>query len=441
MEGNPERNLAKDMKFEQENLEDNKYYENVNLEFEKVALANALVEEKHRRELDEENNEKETTEYSVYIKFKGENVKIATISEDGKLTPNKALLEDEKFSDEDKAALGDMLNTLGLEQGKVDINKLQDKLKEIEAKTKEELENDKEKGPEESTKDELGKDDEEKDRENEEKEDEEPKKDIRQLEAEAEQKVLAKRKGIPDKNLCKIRRDSQFYINYPNIPKTAYFYLDENDRMHAEYIDKDGSSKELPGFEETQDRDPVVSLGHDGENVKRDIPYRVMTAKGLEDTNKNTQEVRIAISKDSYGYLTLETIHQGRNGEWEGKNIDTYGREENTGKMNKLIDERNKTPNTGVIAKRESELRNSGFSENGLTLDEMSKKRKIDEYIKDGYTEEEANKIYSYVVGELELNEQDAKNKVTEERAEGERAEGGRDQGEEALERLYNRRR
>ena len=441
MAGNPERDLAKDMRDEVESLEESKYYENVNLELEKIALENTLIEEKHRKE-NKDGVEKETLEYNVYIKFKGEDIKIATISEDGKLIPNKALLEDEKFSDEDKAALGNMLNTLGLEQGKVDINKLQEKLKEIEAKTKEELENDKEKEKDETAKNELdgeGKE-EEKDNNNEkDKEEEEPKKDIRQLEAEAEQKRIAERKGIDDKNICKIRRDSQFYINYPNIPKTAYFYLDKNDRMHAEYIDKDGSIKELEGFTETQDRDPVVSLGHDGENVKRDIPYRVMTAKGLEDSNKNTQEVRIAISKDSYGYLTLETIHQGRNGEWEGKNIDTYGREENTGKMNKLIDERTKTPNTGVIAQRQSELRNSGFSENGLTLDEMSKKRKIDEYMKDGYTEEEANKIYSYVVGELELNENDAKTKVNIEHNEKEEEEGRTPWGD-AEDRRNNRR-
>ena len=95
--------------------------------------------------------------------------------------------------------------------------------------------------------------------------------------------------------------------------------------MHAEYIDKDGIIKELPGFDEIKDRDQVTRFGHDGEDVKSEMPYRVMTAEGLEDNNNNTQDVRIAIYKDTYGYLRIETIHQGRNGEWEGKNIDTYG--------------------------------------------------------------------------------------------------------------------
>lgn len=429
-----EKDLAQEMKKDLEESEQSKYYENVKLELEKTMLNASLIEEQHKKEL-ENGKENEVVEYSIYIKFKGQDVKIATIDKEGKLIPNEAILEDEKFSDEDKAELGNMINKLGLEQGKVDLNKLKEQLKEIEAKTKEELENEKNKDEEEKNiKDEV----EDKEEENKE-ENEDEEKDVGQLEAEEEQNTIAKRKNIDEKNVCKIRRDSQFYINYPNIPKTAYFYLDENDRMCAEYIDKDGSIKELPGFTETKERDSVVSLGNDGEDIKRENPYKVMTAEGLEDANKNTQDVRIAMYKDGYGYLRIETIHQGRNGLWEGKNIDTVGRERNTGKMNKLIDEKHKAPQTGVIAQRENELKNSGFSENGLTLDEMSKKRKINEYVNDGYTQEEANKIYDYVVGNLQMKEEDAKTAVTTERNEKEEEEGRTPWGD-AEDRRNNRR-
>lgn len=422
-----EKDLAQELKKD-------KYYEDVVLprktkEKNNSILSNTLIEERNY----EDENGKANVEYGVYIKFNGEDVLIANINEKGKLEPNMELLNDDKYSDEDKKKLGDMLNLLGLEKDNVDIEKLQEQLKEIEPKTKEEIEQEREKQKE---KDSIK--DEEQEQTDEEKDDDE--KDLGDAEQEKEQEVLAKKKGIKVSNLCKIRRDSQFYKNYPNIPKTAYFYLDSKDRIHAEYLDKDGQAQELPGFEEIKDRTEVTRLGNDGQNVREEIPYRVMTAKGLEDKNHNTQDIRIAMYKDQYGYLKIETIHQGRNGEWEGKNIDIHGTDRNTERMNNLIDEKNKTPQTGVLAKRQEELKTSGYSQDGLSLDEFSKQRKINEYMEDGYTFEESNKIYGYVVGELQLTEEDAKLKVNEESEQTKQEESkGRDMGEEAYDRLINR--
>lgn len=422
-----EKDLAQELKKD-------KYYEDVVLprktkEKNNSILSNTLIEERNY----EDENGKANVEYGVYIKFNGEDVLIANINEKGKLEPNMELLNDDKYSDEDKKKLGDMLNLLGLEKDNVDIEKLQEQLKEIEPKTKEEIEQEREKQKE---KDSIK--DEEQEQTDEEKDDDE--KDLGDAEQEKEQEVLAKKKGIKVNNICKIRRDSQFYKNYPNIPKTAYFYLDSKDRIHAEYLDKDGQAQKLPGFEEIKDRTEVTRLGNDGQNVREEIPYRVMTAKGLEDKNHNTQDIRIAMYKDQYGYLKIETIHQGRNGEWEGKNIDIHGTDRNTERMNNLIDEKNKTPQTGVLAKRQEELKTSGYSQDGLSLDEFSKQRKINEYMEDGYTFEESNKIYGYVVGELQLTEEDAKLKVNEESEQTKQEESkGRDMGEEAYDRLINR--
>lgn len=422
-----EKDLAQELKKD-------KYYEDVVLprktkEKNDSILSNTLIEEKKY----EDENGKTNVEYGVYIKFNGEDVLIANINEKGKLEPNMELLNDDKYSDEDKKKLGDMLNLLGLEKDNVDIEKLQEQLKEIEPKTKEEIEQEREMQKE---KDSIK--DEEQEQTDEEKEDDE--KELGNAEQEKEQEVLAKKKGIKVNNICKIRRDSQFYKNYPNIPKTAYFYLDSKDRIHAEYLDKDGQAQKLPGFEEIKDRTEVTRLGNDGQNVREEIPYRVMTAKGLEDKNHNTQDIRIAMYKDQYGYLKIETIHQGRNGEWEGKNIDIHGTDRNTERMNNLIDEKNKTPQTGVLAKRQEELKTSGYSQDGLSLDEFSKQRKINEYMEDGYTFEESNKIYDYVVGELQLTEEDAKLKVNEESEHTKQEESkGRDMGEEAYDRLINR--
>lgn len=422
-----EKDLAQELKKD-------KYYEDVVLprktkEKNNSILSNTLIEERNY----EDENGKANVEYGVYIKFNGEDVLIANINEKGKLEPNMELLNDDKYSDEDKKKLGDMLNLLGLEKDNVDIEKLQEQLKEIEPKTKEEIEQEREKQKE---KDSIK--DEEQEQTDEEKDDDE--KDLGDAEQEKEQEVLAKKKGIKVNNICKIRRDSQFYKNYPNIPKTAYFYLDSKDRIHAEYLYKDGQAQKLPGFEEIKDRTEVTRLGNDGQNVREEIPYRVMTAKGLEDKNHNTQDIRIAMYKDQYGYLKIETIHQGRNGEWEGKNIDIHGTDRNTERMNNLIDEKNKTPQTGALAKRQEELKTSGYSQDGLSLDEFSKQRKINEYMEDGYTFEESNKIYGYVVGELQLTEEDAKLKVNEESEQTKQEESkGRDMGEEAYDRLINR--
>lgn len=429
-EGKEGKDLAVDLK-------ESKYYENASLfrktkEKNNIIMDNVLIEEKQVESKNGENDY--TVEYGIYIKFNGEDVLIANIDEEGKLIPNKELLNDDKYSDEDKRKLGDLINLLGFEKDNVDFEKLQEQLKEIESKTKEEIEQE---GEMQKEKDSIK--DEEQEQTDEEKEDDE--KELGKAEQEKEQEVLAKKKGIKVNNICKIRRDSQFYKNYPNIPKTAFFYLDDKDRIHAEYLDKDGQAQKLPGFEEIKDRTEVTRLGNDGQDVKEEIPYRVMTATGLEDKNHNTQDIRIAMYKDQYGYLKIETIHQGRNGEWEGKNIDIHGTDRNTERMNNLIDEKNKTPQTGVLAKRQEELKTSGYSQDGLSLDEFSKQRKINEYMEDGYTFEESNKIYNYVVGELQLTEEDAKLKVNEESEHTKQEESkGRDMGEEAYDRLINRR-
>lgn len=434
MEENEGKNLAQDMKKEEKEM--NIYYENVKIELSKIKLENITLEEKHKQKIDETNANKDTIEYGICIKFKGENVKIAIINEDGVLVPNKDILnnEDKKYTDDELAALGDMLNRLGLENDKVNIENLKTQLKDLEAKTQEELEKEVEQKKEnDSIKD--------KDEQNEKDEEKESEEEIQNMEKEGEEEVIAKKKGVNPANICKIRRDSQFFKNYPNIPKTTYFYLDSKDRIHAEYIDENGQIMELSGFEEVKDKSEVTRLGNDGQNVKDETPYRVMTAEGLEDKNHNTQDIRVAMYKDQYGELKIETIHQGRNGQWEGKNIDIQGKERNTARMNNLIDEKNKTPHTGQLAKRQDELKESGYSQDGLSLDEFSKNRKINEYMQDGYTFEEANNIYNYVVGELELTENDAKVKVNEEREEKySRQQGGRNQAEEAYERLMDRR-
>lgn len=129
-----EKDLAKDMKKEEQ--EEEKYFTHVHLELSKIALNDVTIGEQQGT-------------YNIYIKFKGEDVLIATIGEDGKVMPNKGILEDEKYTEEDKKALGNMINLLGLEQEKVNLDKFQEQMKDKKGLTKEELEQEKEQEKEE----------------------------------------------------------------------------------------------------------------------------------------------------------------------------------------------------------------------------------------------------------------------------------------------------
>ena len=124
-----EKDLAKDLKKEEQ--EEEKYFTHVNLELSKIALNDVTIGEQQGT-------------YNIYIKFKGEDVLIATIGEDGKVMPNKSILENEKYTEEDKKTLGNMINLLGLEQEKVNMDKFQEQMKNKKSLTKEELEQEKE---------------------------------------------------------------------------------------------------------------------------------------------------------------------------------------------------------------------------------------------------------------------------------------------------------
>lgn len=151
MEENEGKDLAQNMKEEQKQAE--KYYENVSLELSKIVLNNVTIGERHEQKQTESGDVEEVVTYEVYIDFKGESVLIATIDEGGNLTPNESILQDEKYDDEDRKKLGDMLNLLGLEKDEVNMEKLQEQLKTIDAKTKEELEQEKGEESEETAKD------------------------------------------------------------------------------------------------------------------------------------------------------------------------------------------------------------------------------------------------------------------------------------------------
>jgi len=259
-----------------------KYYENANLQLGKNILRVSIAEITEKF-LDENNQEQSTTTFDIYMKYDGQDVFIANIDEAGNLHINKETVE--KIDPENKLGLLE----LG-EQEKPDLSVL----KELEGKTKEDLE--KEIEEKERAKDKEGKavQDEEQEKEEEEKSDDEKTKEI------------AERKHIPEKNVYRIRPDSQFFKNYPMVDKSTYFYRDLDGKMKAEYIDKEGHTVPSPYFKDstTKVQNTVVSVGKDGQDIKEQRPYQSMRTEGLS-RDHGVREVRMSIYFEN-GYIDME---------------------------------------------------------------------------------------------------------------------------------------
>ena len=134
MEEKEGKDLAQDMKKEKQKEE--KYYTHVNLELSSMELNDVTIGEQQGT-------------YNIYIKFKGEDVLIATIGEDGNVMPNKSILEDEKYTEEDKKYLENMINQFRTRARKVNMDKFQEQMKDKKGLTKEEVEQEKEQEKEE----------------------------------------------------------------------------------------------------------------------------------------------------------------------------------------------------------------------------------------------------------------------------------------------------
>ena len=439
MDENVGKDLAQDMK--QELKETNKYYENVKLELSKIRLENIVIEEKHKQEIDKNNEINEVVEYGILIKFKGEHIKIATINEEGKLIPNKDILEnvDKKYTDEELSALGDMINRIGLEQDKVDINKLKEQLQELEAKSEKEFkenEVEKEHEEEESIKDE------EKEKEEQEIKDD---KELEEQENETRKKKLAKMLGVREKDIVLFKINAQLFENHQQISKTTFLFRDKDGKFKAREFN-DGKIEESPFFKDSTTHlitDKYVNLGKDGQDIEREVPWQVMETNNLKA--RNTQGIRMAIRMEQ-GEYKVEEIRQGTDGKWTGFEVDVRGRDYNAKAVDKLSDTRTSKVAPADINKRFEAVEHSGLADDGVQMQDLSPRKTIDRFMEEGYNKKEAIDIYNYMIGPQKLPEDAAKNKVNEEiekrieRESKKRQEGGRDQGEEAFDRLHNRR-
>lgn len=264
---------------------------------------------------------------------------------------------------------------------------------------------------------------------------------------------IAKQKGIPTNNVLKVRADSNFYKNHPELEEepNLYFYRDEDGKIKAEYIDEKGVVQPSKFFEEstTALSEQTVDLGQDGNPVKKKVPYQTMKTN-LNGNDEDIKAVRINI-EIVQGYLIVKESRLGKNGKWESHEIEVMGRDYNSKEINDVTSTRiggEADPSRTTDAYEK--VKETSMSNDGVQMEEMQEYREslINKFIDEGYNREEATKIYNYMIEKSwNLTEEQAKDKVNEEikgkneidemddNTEGE----GRTEGGDALERLFNR--
>lgn len=410
MEENEGKDLAADMKKDEELLEkikgiedrikgegqsqdvSVKYFEDANLQLGKNILRVSIAEITEKF-LDDKSEEQTQTTYEVYMKFAGEDVLIANIDADGTLRVNKETVQ--RIDPDNKLGLLE----LG-DQEKPDLSVLKD----LEGKTKEDLEKElEEKGKER-----------EKGREEAEQEEQEDEKDDEKDEDEKTEEI-ARAKNIPAKNIYRIRPDSQFFKNYPMVDKSTYFYRDNDGKMKAEYVDKNGRTVPSPYFKDSTTRltEPVISVGTDGQNIKSQRPYQSMQTNGL-NRQYGVRDVRMSIYFDG-GYINMEESRLGDDGEWVGYGIERTGRDYNSKQVNSMSDTTRKEDKSELVSGSFKKVEDTGFKEDGITMDELSPKKTLDRLMDEGYNKNEAARIINYMIGPEKMGEDKAKETVNQE--------------------------
>lgn len=259
---------------------------------------------------------------------------------------------------------------------------------------------------------------------------------------------IAKQKGIPTNNVLKVRADSNFYKNHPELEEepNLYFYRDEDGKIKAEYIDEKGIIHPSKYFEEstTALSEQTVDLGQDGNPVKKKVPYQTMKTN-LNGNDEDIKAVRIII-EIVQGYLIVKESRLGKNGKWESHDIEVMGRDYNSKEINDVTSTRiggEADPSRTTDAYEK--VKETSMSNDGVQMEEMQEYREslINKFIDEGYNREEATKIYNYMIEKSwNLTEEQAKDKVNEEirnNTDYGENEGGRTPGEDAYDRLTMR--
>lgn len=265
-----------------------------------------------------------------------------------------------------------------------------------------------------------------------------------------ETQEIAKQKGIPACNVLIVRNDSNFYKDHPEVERNLYFYRSEDGVIKAEYIDENGISQLSKYFEPstTSIRQETISMGANGNPVKKEVPYQTMITK-LQTNDKDIRSVRINIDINC-GYLEISESRQGVNGQWASHEIECRGKDYNSAELNKATSTKYGVADPAKDTSTFAKVEQTSLENDGVQYSEMQKYAEslVEKFMNQGYNKEESIKICNYMIGEEQLKEDEAKTKVNEEIKEnnrkkdtdyGENDEDGRTPGGDAWERRENR--
>ena len=236
----------------------------------------------------------------------------------------------------------------------------------------------------------------------------------------AQEQEIATKKGIPVNNILIVRDNSNLYKDHPELEKGLIFSRDNDGQVKAEYVDENGDLQPSKYIQpsSTSIRQETVSMGKDGNPITRETPQQVMRTQNLSGRVQDIRDIRINVKFDQYGYLDIEEARQGRNGEWAAHDIEVRGRDYNSAQVNEATSIKTGVADPDKETNSYETMENEGKPQDEIQYDKMYLMQHadeiIDEFIKQGYQKLEAVAIFNYMIGEQELTEKEAKEKVNE---------------------------
>lgn len=262
------------------------------------------------------------------------------------------------------------------------------------------------------------------------KKDEKKQDDIEQQEEkQQEEQEIANKKGISVNNVLIVRDNSNLYKDHPELEKGLVFSRDNDGIVKAEYVDENGDLQPSKYIQpsSTAIRQETISVGKDGNPIKREIPQQVMKTQNLTGRDQDVRDIRINVKFDQYGYLDIEEARQGRNGEWAAHDIEVRGRDYNSTQVNEATSIRTGIADPDKQTQAYNSMEEGKQSQDEIQYDQMYLMQHSDEiiegFIKEGYKKTEAVAIFNHMIGEEALTEKEAKEKVNEEIKEPEKDE------------------
>ena len=236
----------------------------------------------------------------------------------------------------------------------------------------------------------------------------------------AQEQEIATKKGIPVNNILIVRDNSNLYKDHPELEKGLIFSRDNDGLVKAEYVDENGDLQPSKYIQpsNTSIRQETISMGKDGNPITRETPQQVMRTQNLTKRDQDIRDIRINVKFDQYGYWDIEEARQGRNGEWAAHDIEVRGRDYNSAQVNEATSMKTGVADPDKETSSYESMENEGKPQDEIKYDKMYLMQHadeiIDEFIKQGYQKTEAVAIFNYMIGEQELTEKEAKEKVNE---------------------------